>query len=89
MGSMGKWVTIKPGASFLAITCVRTRDDFVRVLELGGIDLILSDFDLPASDGCRNRAHQMVDYTFYLRFRFTCGRTSHRFVQVRRNRFCF
>jgi phosphoserine phosphatase RsbU/P len=33
------------------VTCVQTCDDFVRTLELGGIDLILSDFDLPASDG--------------------------------------
>jgi DNA-binding response OmpR family regulator len=48
---MGKWVTIKPEASFLAITCVQTRDDFVRALELCGTDLILSDFDLPAFDG--------------------------------------
>jgi hypothetical protein len=48
---MGKWVTIKPQASFLDITCVQARDDFVRALELGGIDLIISDFDVPASDG--------------------------------------
>ena len=48
---MGKWVTIKPQASFLDITCVQARDDFVRALELGGIDLIISDFDLPGSGG--------------------------------------
>jgi two-component system cell cycle sensor histidine kinase/response regulator CckA len=30
---------------------VQTRDDFVTALEGGGIDLILSDFDLPAFDG--------------------------------------
>ena len=30
---------------------VQTRDDFVSALERGGIDLILSDFDLPAFDG--------------------------------------
>ena len=30
---------------------VQTRDDFVSALERGGIDLIFSDFDLPAFDG--------------------------------------
>jgi signal transduction histidine kinase len=34
-----------------AITYVRTRDSFVSALERGGIDLILSDFALPAFDG--------------------------------------
>jgi signal transduction histidine kinase len=34
-----------------AITCVETRDDFVAALERGGIDLILSDYTLPAFDG--------------------------------------
>jgi two-component system, cell cycle sensor histidine kinase and response regulator CckA len=34
-----------------ATTCVQTRDDFVAALEHGGIDLILSDFSLPAFDG--------------------------------------
>jgi two-component system cell cycle sensor histidine kinase/response regulator CckA len=34
-----------------AIHCVQTRDDFVSALELGGIDLIFSDFALPAFDG--------------------------------------
>ena len=34
-----------------AITCVQSRDDFVAALEHGGIDLILSDFTLPAFDG--------------------------------------
>lgn len=33
------------------ITRVRTRNDFVEALERGGIDLIFSDFDLPAFDG--------------------------------------
>lgn len=33
------------------ITRVETRDDFVSALERGGIDLILSDFALPAFDG--------------------------------------
>src|ERR1700733_10405868 len=30
---------------------VLTRDDFVSALERGGVDLIFSDFDLPAFDG--------------------------------------
>jgi len=34
-----------------ATTCVSSRDDFVAALEHGGIDLILSDFTLPAFDG--------------------------------------
>jgi signal transduction histidine kinase len=34
-----------------ATTCVHSRDDFVAALERGGIDLILSDFSLPAFDG--------------------------------------
>jgi two-component system, cell cycle sensor histidine kinase and response regulator CckA len=34
-----------------AVQCVQTREDFVAVLESGGIDLILSDFALPAFDG--------------------------------------
>jgi signal transduction histidine kinase len=34
-----------------ATTCVSSRDDFVAALEQGGIDLILSDFTLPAFDG--------------------------------------
>src|ERR1035437_5734117 len=32
-------------------TCVQSHDDFVAALEHGGIDLILSDFTLPAFDG--------------------------------------
>ena len=32
-------------------TCVHNRHDFVAALERGGIDLILSDFTLPAFDG--------------------------------------
>jgi two-component system cell cycle sensor histidine kinase/response regulator CckA len=31
--------------------CVQTQDDFVAALERGGIDLVLSDFSLPAFDG--------------------------------------
>ncbi|MEY2407985.1 MAG: two-component system, cell cycle sensor histidine kinase and response regulator CckA, partial [Verrucomicrobiota bacterium] len=34
-----------------AITCVHNREDFLAALEQGGIDLILSDFSLPAFDG--------------------------------------
>ena len=34
-----------------ATTCVSSRDGFVAALEHGGIDLILSDFTLPAFDG--------------------------------------
>ena len=34
-----------------SITRVQTRDDFLAALERGGIDLILSDFDLPSFDG--------------------------------------
>ena len=34
-----------------AITCVQNRDDFVAALERGGIDLILSDFSMPAFSG--------------------------------------
>ena len=34
-----------------ATICVQSRDDFVAALESGGIDLILSDFSLPAFDG--------------------------------------
>jgi signal transduction histidine kinase len=34
-----------------AITCVQTQNDFVAALERGGVDLILSDYTLPAFDG--------------------------------------
>ena len=34
-----------------ATTCVSSRDGFVAALKHGGIDLILSDFTLPAFDG--------------------------------------
>jgi signal transduction histidine kinase len=34
-----------------AITCVENHDDFVAALERGGIELILSDYTLPAFDG--------------------------------------
>jgi two-component system, cell cycle sensor histidine kinase and response regulator CckA len=35
----------------LRVTRVQTRDAFIAALERGGIDLILSDFELPAFDG--------------------------------------
>ena len=34
-----------------AVTCVQTQPDFVAALEHGGIDMVLSDFSLPAFDG--------------------------------------
>jgi two-component system, cell cycle sensor histidine kinase and response regulator CckA len=39
------------GGIHCATTRVQTHDDFVAALERGGIDLILSDFSLPAFDG--------------------------------------
>src|SRR5271157_5229488 len=39
------------GGVICAITCVQNRDDFVAALEHGGVDLILSDYSLPAFDG--------------------------------------
>ncbi|MBE0544413.1 MAG: response regulator [Verrucomicrobia bacterium] len=43
--------TLAAGGITSATTCVRSRDAFVAALERGGIDLILSDFTLPAFDG--------------------------------------
>jgi signal transduction histidine kinase len=43
--------TLEAGGIACAITCVQTRKDFVAALERGGLDLILSDFTLPAFDG--------------------------------------
>ena len=43
--------TLKAGGITCATTCVQNRDDFVAALEKGGIDLVLSDFTLPAFDG--------------------------------------
>jgi signal transduction histidine kinase len=43
--------TLEAGGILCAINCVQARDEFVAVLEYGGIDLILSDFSLPAFDG--------------------------------------
>ena len=42
---------LKAAGYACSITRVQTRDDFVAALERGGIDLILSDFSLPAFDG--------------------------------------
>jgi two-component system cell cycle sensor histidine kinase/response regulator CckA len=43
--------TLKAEGINCAITCVQNRGEFVAALEHGGIDLILSDFSLPAFDG--------------------------------------
>jgi len=43
--------TLEAGDIPCIINCVQTRDDFVAALKSGGIDLILSDFSLPAFDG--------------------------------------
>jgi signal transduction histidine kinase len=43
--------TLENGGIICAITCVQSRADFVAALERGGVDLILSDFSLPAFDG--------------------------------------
>jgi signal transduction histidine kinase len=43
--------TLEAGGVICATTCVQSHDDFVAALEHGGIDLILSDFSLPAFDG--------------------------------------
>jgi len=43
--------TLQAGGILCATTSVQNRDDFVAALEKGGIDLILSDFTLPAFDG--------------------------------------
>ena len=43
--------TLEAGGITCATHCVQNRDAFVAALEHGGIDLILSDFSLPAFDG--------------------------------------
>jgi two-component system cell cycle sensor histidine kinase/response regulator CckA len=43
--------TLEAGGITCTTTCVQDHDDFVAALEHGGIDLILSDFKLPAFDG--------------------------------------
>jgi PAS domain S-box-containing protein len=43
--------TLAAGGINCATTCVQNHDDFVAALERGGIDLVLSDFSLPAFDG--------------------------------------
>src|ERR1700691_776116 len=42
---------LEAGGITCATTHVQTQDEFVAVLERGGIDLILSDFSLPTFDG--------------------------------------
>jgi two-component system cell cycle sensor histidine kinase/response regulator CckA len=42
---------LEAGGIQCVITCVQTRQDFVAALEAGGLDLILSDYSLPAFDG--------------------------------------
>jgi two-component system cell cycle sensor histidine kinase/response regulator CckA len=43
--------TLQGGGIACATNCVQTQAAFVSALELGGIDLILSDFTLPTFDG--------------------------------------
>jgi signal transduction histidine kinase len=43
--------TLQGGGIACATNCVQTQAAFVAALELGGIDLILSDFTLPTFDG--------------------------------------
>ena len=43
--------TLKDEGIACTITCVEKRGDFVGALEHGGIDLVFSDFSLPAFDG--------------------------------------
>ncbi len=43
--------TLEAGGIVSAITCLHSRADFEAALERGGIDLILSDYSLPAFDG--------------------------------------
>ena len=43
--------TLEAEGIICATTCVQSRADFVAALEQGGIDLVLSDFSLPAFDG--------------------------------------
>ena len=43
--------TLETGGITCAITCVQNREEFLAALECDDIDLILSDFSLPAFDG--------------------------------------
>jgi signal transduction histidine kinase len=43
--------TLESDGIACAVTRVQTREDFVAMLEYGGIDLIFSDFTMPAFDG--------------------------------------
>ena len=42
---------LKLGRSFVPSLESKREDDFLAALERGGIDLIVSDFDLPSFDG--------------------------------------
>ncbi|MEJ0090033.1 MAG: response regulator [Limisphaerales bacterium] len=42
---------LEAGGVTCAITCVQGRDEFMAVLERGEINLVLSDYSLPAFDG--------------------------------------
>jgi signal transduction histidine kinase len=42
---------LETGGILCAITCVQSQADFMAALQRGGLDLILSDFSLPAFDG--------------------------------------
>ena len=44
-------VTLEADGIDCAVTRAETRDDFVAALERGGVDLVLSDYSLPAFDG--------------------------------------
>jgi phosphoserine phosphatase RsbU/P len=52
---------LETGGIVCVVTFVQTRDDFVQALERGGIDLIVSDFALPAFDGLSAAAHGQSD----------------------------
>ncbi len=43
--------TLEAGGVICETTCVKNRVDFIAALERNGIDLVLSDFSLPAFDG--------------------------------------
>jgi phosphoserine phosphatase RsbU/P len=42
---------LKAGGILFSTTVVQSRADFMAALEGGGVDLILSDFSVPAFDG--------------------------------------
>ena len=43
--------TLEAEGIVCAITCVQNQDDFAAALEQGDLDMVLSDFSLPAFDG--------------------------------------